>query len=401
MRTPKANRLRVVGVTGTVILGVGSFTLSFTALNRLAASAGISAGLAWIWPMIVDGLIIVATISVVALAGRRTWYPWFLLVCAASLSVAANAVQAAITATAVPAWMAAGIAAVPPLMLLAVTHLTVLLGKPADEPEDGLSPGDGVFESVTPIRTTAQAAIGSNVGEESSPTFPTAAGDGRMSMRSDAVESTKPRRYVPVQTVPSNRGNRQGLITRPADTSDVTAENRPEVFPTSYFPAQESLGVLAGNSLRPSEIGGVTVARGGSESAPPLGVVPVNQRNHTDSRSPSGSPEPGGTSLSVTASEFVVMYLRSAGGAVPVSQVMAAGRGAGFSDSALKTGRRRCRPPVTSLDTDVGRVWCLADSTPTTPQRSSGLPAGSGGATRSLSPGNTSLLAQPAEHPQP
>ncbi|WP_447949593.1 DUF2637 domain-containing protein [Microbacterium aurum] len=116
-------------VAGTVLIAAGAFWLSFTALADLARRSGIAGAQAWAWPLIVDGIIVVATVAVVALAGtRRTWYPWMLLIIGAGLSVAANSIHAIVAADAdVPALLAAAVAAVPPLVLLAITHLTVIL----------------------------------------------------------------------------------------------------------------------------------------------------------------------------------------------------------------------------------------------------------------------------------
>jgi DNA-binding NarL/FixJ family response regulator len=119
-------------IVGTVFIAAGAFWLSFTALTDLASRSGIDTGQAWAWPLIVDGMIVVATVAVVALAGQRSaWYPWTLLAAGASVSVTANAIHAAIAADAdVPAVLAASVAAVPPLVLLASTHLTVVLIRP-------------------------------------------------------------------------------------------------------------------------------------------------------------------------------------------------------------------------------------------------------------------------------
>lgn len=119
----------VAAASGTVLIGGGAFWLSFVALADLAVRSGIDAGQAWIWPLLVDGLIVVATVTVVALDGHRSaWYPWALLIAGAGMSVTANAAHAIVAATAsVPALLAAIVAAVPPLVLLASTHLTVVL----------------------------------------------------------------------------------------------------------------------------------------------------------------------------------------------------------------------------------------------------------------------------------
>jgi len=110
-----------------------AFSLSFRTLADLAKRSGISGGQAWMWPLLVDGIIVVATVSVVALAGHKaSWYPWTLLVAAAMVSVTANAIHALVAADAdVPRLLAASVAAVPPLVLLAITHLTVVLTRRA------------------------------------------------------------------------------------------------------------------------------------------------------------------------------------------------------------------------------------------------------------------------------
>ena len=124
----------VTAVAGTVFIAAGAFWLSFTSLTDLAARSGIGAGQAWAWPLIVDGIIVVATVAVVALAGHRSaWYPWTLLVGGALVSVTANSIHAVVAADAdLPAMLAASVAAVPPVVMLAITHLTVILtGTPA------------------------------------------------------------------------------------------------------------------------------------------------------------------------------------------------------------------------------------------------------------------------------
>lgn len=119
----------MTAVAGTVFIAVGAFWLSFTSLADLAAHSGIGTGQAWAWPLILDGVIVVSTVAVVALAGARAaWYPWTLLAGAAAVSVTANSIHAVVAADAdVPSFLAAAVAAVPPLVLLAITHLTVLL----------------------------------------------------------------------------------------------------------------------------------------------------------------------------------------------------------------------------------------------------------------------------------
>ncbi|MGO4680242.1 DUF2637 domain-containing protein [Microbacterium sp. 2MCAF23] len=124
----------MTAATGTVFIAAGAFWLSFTSLADLARRSGIGPVQAWAWPLIVDGVIVVSTVAVVALAGERAaWYPWTLLAGAAAVSITANSIHAVVAADAdVPSILAACVAAVPPVVLLAITHLTVVLTSPPD-----------------------------------------------------------------------------------------------------------------------------------------------------------------------------------------------------------------------------------------------------------------------------
>lgn len=152
----------VTAVSGTVFIAAGAFWLSFTALADLAARSGIGSGQAWAWPLIVDGIIVVATVAVVALSGQRSaWYPWALLIGGALVSVTANALHAVVAADAdVPGMLAATVAAVPPVVLLAITHLTVILTRispamPGIRTDADDDPTDGATIEDTAPRPTA------------------------------------------------------------------------------------------------------------------------------------------------------------------------------------------------------------------------------------------------------
>lgn len=115
-------------VAGTALLAVGGFVLSFAALRDLAVRVGMPADLGWIWPLLIDGMIVESTLAVVALSQRGSrqavWYAWFLLAVGAVVSVGSNGVHAMLTGH---GWAGAAAASVPPVVLLATTHLTVLL----------------------------------------------------------------------------------------------------------------------------------------------------------------------------------------------------------------------------------------------------------------------------------
>src|SRR5699024_9278711 len=107
---PGNKALAYILAAGVVFLALAGFTLSFNALTDLAIHAGIDANLAWLWPLIVDGFIVVATLSAFGLkrrGGHVTWYPWSALVLFAIVSVAGNAVHAVnAPELALPLWAA-------------------------------------------------------------------------------------------------------------------------------------------------------------------------------------------------------------------------------------------------------------------------------------------------------
>lgn len=135
-------------VVGTGLLALGGFTLSFAALRDLAVRVGMPADLGWIWPLLIDGMIVEATLAVVALAQRGSrravWYAWFLLAVGAVVSVGSNSVHAMLTGH---GWAGAAAASVPPVVLLATTHLTVLL---MAAPESSAAPAQVPATVVVP-----------------------------------------------------------------------------------------------------------------------------------------------------------------------------------------------------------------------------------------------------------
>ncbi|AOT24956.1 hypothetical protein PBI_KALPINE_36 [Mycobacterium phage Kalpine] len=123
---PRKVALGVASV-GTVAVGGLAFALSFTALADLAQGHGVPSGQAWMLPLVIDGGVIVSTAATVALRGR---YAWALLILGSLVSVAGNVAHAQPHG---PVGMV--IAAVPPIWLLAATHLTVKLSEQRSDNE--------------------------------------------------------------------------------------------------------------------------------------------------------------------------------------------------------------------------------------------------------------------------
>ncbi|MCM6774549.1 DUF2637 domain-containing protein [Nocardia sp. CDC159] len=64
----RAGAAHLISTTMTLLIAIGSFWLSFTALRAFAEMAGISHAQAWLWPLIVEGSMTQATIALITLA---------------------------------------------------------------------------------------------------------------------------------------------------------------------------------------------------------------------------------------------------------------------------------------------------------------------------------------------
>lgn len=121
----------------TIGLAAGAFTLSFTALRDLAVKAGIPEPISPLWPLVVDGFIVVATLATIRVRDQRVrWYPWAALGLFAVLSVLGNALHVTTITTEVPAIIAVLVSAVPAIALLVATHLALIMLTPRDRDAD-------------------------------------------------------------------------------------------------------------------------------------------------------------------------------------------------------------------------------------------------------------------------
>lgn len=74
--------IRYLSLALVFLLAVGAFVLSYAALWDTALSYGVPSQLAWLWPLLVDGAIVVFSLAVVrnGLLGERTVWPWVLVI---------------------------------------------------------------------------------------------------------------------------------------------------------------------------------------------------------------------------------------------------------------------------------------------------------------------------------
>lgn len=141
----RTQALTAATASGVVALALGGFTLSFASLRDLAISSGVPEQLAFIWPLIVDGFIVVATAAAYELKGRRSvsWYPWSALIVFSAISVTGNALHATDPTRdlTVPIAVASAVSSVPAIALLVASHLLVVMAsastaerhRPADD----------------------------------------------------------------------------------------------------------------------------------------------------------------------------------------------------------------------------------------------------------------------------
>ncbi|WP_280391764.1 DUF2637 domain-containing protein [Nocardia brasiliensis] len=114
------------------VIGVAAFVLSFAALRDLAILANTPKRWAWLFPVIVDGTIIQATVGALVLAKspERRWFLW-VLGTGALVSIAGNSLHAVAAGRILPGWAAALVAAIAPISLLVDTHGLAVLFRTA------------------------------------------------------------------------------------------------------------------------------------------------------------------------------------------------------------------------------------------------------------------------------
>ncbi len=120
-----------------LVVAVGAGVATAHGLYEVAIAARVPAGIAWLYPLITDGLALVAYAATARLvdAGRR--YAWTVVVLAAGLSGLAQAAYLAGgvgTAAAAPTVLRFGVGAWPAIAAAVVAHLLHLLGPTALTP---------------------------------------------------------------------------------------------------------------------------------------------------------------------------------------------------------------------------------------------------------------------------
>ena len=131
----------------TVALAAGITTAH--GLYEVAVAAEIPADIAWLYPVITDGLALVAYAATSRLVGGGRRYAWMVVVLAAGLSGVAQASYLAVGVAGAPGALRFGIGAWPAIAAAIVAHLLFLLGTRADRPTP-VQPGRPLDAVVQP-----------------------------------------------------------------------------------------------------------------------------------------------------------------------------------------------------------------------------------------------------------
>ncbi|MEV0544153.1 DUF2637 domain-containing protein [Nocardia salmonicida] len=189
---PKSVRwARWSAVLIVLVIGGAAFVLSFAALRDLAVRAHTPTHLAWLFPVIVDGTIIQATIAVLALADspERSFFTR-VLIAGATVSIGGNIAHALVSGHGA---LAAILAVIAPAALLLDTHGLAVLLRSRNTPKSEPTTPAVVAEAVeTPAPEPVPAPVPTSSPIPPAPVRPTTPPPVRV------VQPFQPPRPVPV-----------------------------------------------------------------------------------------------------------------------------------------------------------------------------------------------------------
>lgn len=136
-----------------VALAAGAATAH--GLYEVALGAGVPAAIAWLYPVITDGLALVAYVSTIRLRHGDRAYAWSVVVLAAGLSGLAQATYLADGVGSTAPAIRFGVGAWPAIAAAIVAHLLFLLGR---DDEDTTDHGDTSSESTAAVAAMRAAA---------------------------------------------------------------------------------------------------------------------------------------------------------------------------------------------------------------------------------------------------
>lgn len=124
-----------------VLIAIGAGVLSFDGLAQLSIAAGVREELAYVWALVIDGFILVATFATFALKDRaegdriKKYYAWVVLAIFVIISIFGNAMHSLPQEEdyLLPMWVKISVNAVPPIALFLAIHLIIIMVSPTSD----------------------------------------------------------------------------------------------------------------------------------------------------------------------------------------------------------------------------------------------------------------------------
>lgn len=151
------------------LIAVMAFVLSFDALRTLGVACGIQPALGWMFPLIVDVPVLAFTWAtwVFKTRGMGQGYPWAMLILFSTVSLVGNALHAHPVETngmLLPDWTASLLMTMPPIALLATSHMMVTAASRSydletvepEQPDEELWPIEPEQEPIEESETVEQ-----------------------------------------------------------------------------------------------------------------------------------------------------------------------------------------------------------------------------------------------------
>lgn len=228
----------------TVAIALMAFILSFDALRTLAVACGVQPGLSWMFPLIIDAPVLAFTWAtwVFKTRGLGQAYPWAMLLVFSAVSLVGNALHAHPVETnglLLPDWGASLLMTMPPVALLATSHMIVRAASRSfdmDDPEPAAEAVPDVPRDMDDPAPVPKAPVEAEPAAEAVETTPVAPPevprdtDGP-EMVSEAPAETGAARWHPDFSAP---------IPAPTPEPEPTPEPAPEPTsePESEAPAE-------------------------------------------------------------------------------------------------------------------------------------------------------------------
>jgi len=220
-----------------LLVAAGAATATAHGLYEVAIAARVPAGIAWLYPLITDGLALVAYAATARLtdAGRR--YAWTVVVLAAGLSGLAQASYLAGGVNAAPTPLRFGVGAWPAIAAAIVAHLLHLLG-----PGAALTPPSQLVSRPIGHPGRPADAHPTPAGQPPAPTPDSTASD---STTTSSEPHTRPDSSTSAQANPSDtpsrtggRTGQRGQTTAAHQHTDPSAATRSDTRPDLGLPGQ-------------------------------------------------------------------------------------------------------------------------------------------------------------------